>query len=253
MPRSVEFNKNSYNQTLYEDLLRLVQSWPEVQPQQAELIAINAAHQSDLAQKIRAGGLNQEKDAGKRKRDVTRFRDALLKARDIWSEMENDDQKKLSSCLEDLKNSSNPGHELVEDTTYEQFLKIYGNTYPIAEWRKKELSQHRNWGLDIEMLDLLIGNAELWLRTKAPKPQERHDPRLYAVKFLADVCEQNGIPASHAEKSKFTKIVTMYLNHTYPGDKNSSYPIGMIQKANELRASEPDDFFAPGDDDLFYS
>lgn len=270
MPRMIHYD-NRYNKELYRALMVLFSAWewPTNPPAQTRLVdsspapkfnkssvkppsgkfpskahattdspasalALSIAHESHLARRIEDEKLNQGKSSAKRKSDVSRYLETLQKARRLWASMENDDQKSLSQCMEDLKLQQSSGHEILETMEYDVILKSYKQDYKIASWRTAELSKHDNWGMDTEMLDLLITNANHWLEHKAPVAQERLDPVLYAVMYMAEECENMGINPSYADNSNFTKIVTMYLNFTYPERENPMYPRDTILKANEL-------------------
>lgn len=272
MPRTVEYD-GGYNAPLFKALLHLISTWPELSeegdtsrsrltkvadglawsPQasasatRSEQLAYLIAHQSLLATRIETTAVNQGKNATDRKKDVSRLVSTLRKARKIWAQMENDDQKSLSGCLEDLKLSPEAGHEFLEGLPYDVVLRGFEPSYPIATWRREELSKHQSWGLDVEMLDLLITNADAWLKTKAPPSQHRHDPVLYAVQYIASACEAFGIKASASDNSRFTKIITLYFNYTYPDRQNAMFPRDMINKANQLRKADPYDSLEPPD------
>ncbi|MAG66525.1 MAG: hypothetical protein CMK74_11740 [Pseudomonadales bacterium] len=255
MPKYI-LHSSSYNNTLYVDLLRLLKSWPDVfnngeKGQRAEELALDIARQSYVAMEIEKQKISRGSNATERKKAVTRILNGLKKVRTIWSTLENEDQKSLASCMEYIKLMEKPGHQLIENISYEQILTIYNNDYPISAWRKEELSRHRSWGIDIEMLDLLITNTEMWLSKKAPAAQQRLDPAQYAVRYLASACEAYGLKASHSDNSRFMRVVTMYLNYTYPDRKNSLVPRDMIKNANSLRRADPLEsyFSALADDD----
>ena len=244
MPRTIPYD-GRYNKELYRALMLLFSDWkwPTSPPAQTGLVAsppaselkksstkrpagipptnahaitdspastlaLSIAHESHLARRIEDEKLNQRKSSAKRKNDVSRYLETLEKARRLWASMENDDQKSLSQCMEDLKLKQNPGHEILETMEYEAIINSYKQDYQIASWRTSELSRHDSWGVDTEMLDLLITNANHWLEHKAPVAQERLDPVLYAVMHMVEECENMGINTSYADNSNFTKIVT---------------------------------------------
>ncbi|MEB0123975.1 hypothetical protein QN391_25325 [Pseudomonas sp. CCI1.2] len=207
MPNVVEY-VDSYNEKLYEVLLKLFASWKYV-PQPANLARM-IAHQSSLETQIRQKKIHRGLNVTERTTTTKRYLASLYKARKLWGEMENDDQISLSRCLKELTD----GHEIMDVLEIDQIYRGFKPHDGIAEWRKPALNKHRSWGIDMEMLDVLIGAAEHWLNTKSPISHEKIDPTLYAVIYMCGNCENHNIKASSAANSHFTEIVSTYFKYT---------------------------------------
>lgn len=236
MPTLIRLSRK-YNAPLYQRLAALLGGWEEVSA--PDQLAMMIAHQSALEIDIRNAKLNREQSALERKSTVKRYLDALSKARKIWLEMENEDQISLSSCMREI----GPGHMITDIANADLLMTSFSPTEDMAEWRKGALAKHQFWGPDTEMLDLLIGTAQLWLEEEAPKPYTKIDPRLYAVIYMAEACKYSGIDPSPAESSRFTEIVQAYFQHTDLGDaakpeeERTSFK-DLIRKANEIREQD---------------
>lgn len=245
MPNSVRYS-DQYNKKLYDSLLKLFQSWGNI-PQPEDLAWV-IAHQSSLETEVRRQKIHRGLNVTERMTTAKRYLASLHKARDMWSEMENDDQSSLSQCVEELTN----GHDIMDVLELEQILSGYGPHQAIAEWRKPALNKHRSWGLDTEMLDLLIGAAKYWMENKTPVAHEKIDPTLYAVIYMCGNCENHNIIASSSDTGRFTKVVSAYFQHTNFLDdheepekrKNSRKDFkDIIEKANVVwKRDYPNDF-----------
>ncbi len=242
MPTLIRFSRK-HNPPLYQRLVTLFRGWEEVS--NPDELAMMIAHQSALEMDIREAKLNRGHSALERKIAVQRYLDALSKARKIWLEMENDDQIDLSDCMTEI----GPGYALTEVADARLLMTSFSPTEDMAEWRKSALAKHQMWGPDTEMLDLLIGAAQLWLKEEAPKPYTKIDPRLYAVIYMGGVCKASGIDPSPAESSRFTEIVQAYFQHTDSSDatkldeeERTSFK-DLIRKANEIRERDYSDQF----------
>jgi len=207
MPNIVDLSE-SYNQRLYEELLKLFISWGNV-PQPEDLAWV-IAHQSSLETEVRRQSIHRGLNVTERISTAQRYLASLHKARKLWTEMENDDQCSLSQCVDELTS----GHEILDVLEPDQILSGYKPHESIAEWRKPALNKHRHWGIDTEMLDLLIGAAQHWLDNKSPSSHEKIDPTTYAVIYMCGNCENHNIRASSSETSRFTKVVSAYFEHT---------------------------------------
>lgn len=207
MPNIVKYS-DDYNEQLYEVLLKLFKAWGNI-PQPEDLAWV-IAHQSNLETEVRKQKIHRGLNATERMTTAKRYLASLHKARNLWMEMENDDQSSLSQCVEELTE----GHEIMDVLEFEQIHSGYKPHEAIAEWRKPALNKHRSWGIDTEMLDLLIGAAEYWIENKSPVAHEKIDPTLYAVIYMCGNCENHNIKASSSDTSRFTKVVSAYFNHT---------------------------------------
>lgn len=242
MPSLINFSRK-HNLPLFERLKSLFQKWEDVSD--PEQLAWLIAHQSALEMDIRSASLNRGHSAKERKGNVQRYLDTLLKARDIWLEMENDDQRALAGCFRKI----DTGHLVTEVVGIELMLRSFQPTEDMAEWRKPALNKHQSWGPDTEMLDLLIGAAQLWQQEKAPRSHSKIDPTLYAVVYMSGICEQAGIETSPTPSSRFTEVVQAYFQHTFtgnvddPGNKERTSFKDLIHKAMELRKTDYKDHF----------
>src|SRR5690606_8652287 len=144
-----------------------------------------------LEERIRAERLNRSLASGERHELGERYLNALKKARDIWMGMENDDQRALTKCMAEIDS----GHAIVDKIGLEPLLTSFALTQDIAPWRAKALRQrkHERWGMDTEMLDLLISAAQRWIEYEAPEKSAKIDPTLYAVMYMAEHCRAYGI------------------------------------------------------------
>ena len=253
MPRLIKYKDVKINRALYKALASLFQGWGGIGERSNEnaehgkkpenTLAHLIAHQSALEENIRAEGLNRSQTSAERKTTVERYLKALSNARKIWMEMENDDQRSLSKSMSEIES----GHAIVDVLGFKPFITSFSPTENIAPWRKKAITQnkHEFWGLDTEMLDLLIGGAQRWVNTKAPESHSKIDPTLYAVIYMGGQCQRFGLEPSPATSSQFTQVVDTYFRHTNTGSDNSnrtSYK-DLIQKANKIRERDYNDFF----------
>lgn len=207
MPKTVEYS-DEYNLALYDALLKLFVSWGNV-PQPEDLAWV-IAHQSSLETEVRRQNIHRGLNVTERIATAQRYLASLHKARKLWTEMENDDQCSLSQCVDELTS----GHEILDVLELEQLHSGYKPNESNAEWRKPALNKHKHWGIDTEMLDLLIGAAQHWIKNKSPSPHEKIDPTTYAVIYMCGNCENHNIKASSSDTSRFTKIVSAYFEHT---------------------------------------
>ena len=242
MPSLIQLTRK-HNLPLFERLKSLFQKWEDVSD--PEQLAWFIAHESALEMDIRSARLNRGHSAKERKDNVQRYVDALLKARNICLEIENDDQRALTGCFRKI----DAGHLVTEVAGIELMMTSFRPTEDMAEWRKPALNKHQSWGPDTEMLDLLIGAAQLWQQDKAPRSYSKIDPTLYAVVYMIGVCEQAGVETSSAPSSRFTEVVQAYFQHTFTGDvddpenKDRSSFKDLILKAMELRKTDYKDHF----------
>ena len=246
MPNSTNVSR-TYNKTLYKNLIQLFESWGDVKS--PEILAKNISHQSELERAIRNKKIHKTLSVTDRVEAVTTYLEALRKARKIWSKMENNDQIELSNCIHDL----NTGHAIMNVLEQHQTLTSYKSSEDMAEWRKPVLNNHMSWGMDTEMLDLLIGSAQEWLDNKKPKPYEKINPTLYSVIYICGHCENHNIEIKHSESGRIAKILEQYFNLTdcprQSKDKSKeSAKItfkDLIIKANIIRARDYSDHFTP--------
>ncbi|TBV11343.1 hypothetical protein [Stutzerimonas kirkiae] len=258
MPRLIKHKDVQINRPLYEALASLFRSWGGIgelpndsddngkrRKKPVNELAKLIAHQSALEERIRAGGLNRSQSSGERKTLVERYLKALTNARKIWMEMENDDQRSLSQSLSEIDS----GHAIVDVLGLEPFLTSFKPTKDVAQWRQKALKQHKHesWGLDTEMLDLLIGAAQQWITEKAPESHSKIDPTLYAVIYMGEQCQTFGLEPSPAPSSQFTQVVDAYFKHTNTGRDSSDRTNfkDLIQKANSIRERSPEAHLIP--------
>ncbi|SFI61578.1 hypothetical protein SAMN05216206_2552 [Pseudomonas guineae] len=246
MPRLINHKNVTVNHILYEDLAELFHNWggigegepndtgytPKVLIGYKNQLAALIAHQSTLDEQIRAEQLNKFLPSRERNELGERYLNALKKARDIWMEMENDDQHALTKCMSEIDS----GHAIIDEIGLEPLLTSFRLTQDIAPWRSAALRQrkHERWGLDTEMLDLLVGAAQRWIEFEAPEKSAKIDPTLYAVMYIAEQCQTYGIDPSPTTTSRFTEIVDTYFRHTKVGgdtSERSSYT-DIIRKAN---------------------
>lgn len=248
MPNLVNFS-NSYNKKLYDALIKLFDGWGK-DVSEPENLAMLIAHQSALETEIRQKKIHQGSNVTKRKGSVDLYLAALRKARMQWLKMENDDQISLSRCIKRM----DEGHEIMEVLEPDQIHTGYKPKDSMATWRAHTLSKHMFWGIDTEMLDLLIGAAQIWLKEDSPKQHEKIDPTLYAVIYMGGHCENHNISAAPSESSRFTKIVSTYFDFTeFPSKKNKErlYFKDLINKANDIRKRDYADHFLPFDKSWF--
>lgn len=254
MPSLTNLKDVTVNQRLYDILESLFRSWggigeqgkdsdayiPKALKGYKNQLAALIAHQSTLEELIRAKQLNKSHTSSERNELGERYLSTLKKARAIWMEMENDDQRALAKCMSEIDS----GHAIVDEIGLEPLLTSFRVTPDIAPWRATALQRrkHDSWRLDTEMLDLLIGAAQAWIEHKAPEKSEKIDPTLYAVMYIAEQCQAYGIEPSPTPSSRFTEVVTAYFGYTNIGrdtrDRTSYKDI--IQKAIRTLEKDPE-------------
>lgn len=258
MPSLINLKDVTVNQRLYDVLESLFRSWggigeqgndpdayiPKALKGYKNQLAVLIAHQSTLEELIRAKHLNKSQTSSERNELGERYLSTLKKARAIWMEMENDDQRALAKCMSEI----DTGHAIVDEIGLEPLLTSFRMTPDIAPWRATALQRrkHDSWRLDTEMLDLLIGAAQAWIEHKAPEKSEKIDPTLYAVMYMAEQCQAFGIEPSPTPSSRFTQIVDCYFKNTnvgYDTRGRSSYK-DLIIKANLARENDHESHLA---------
>ncbi|WP_137889244.1 hypothetical protein [Pseudomonas sp. 2FE] len=249
MPRLINHKDVTVNRRLYDALASLFHNWggigesdcedtqytPNVLRGYKNQLAALIAHQSTLEELIRAEQLNKSHASRERNELGERYLNALTKARDVWMDMENDDQRALTKCMSEIDS----GHAIIDGIGLEPLLTSFRLTQDIAPWRATALKRrkHDRWGLDTEMLDLLISAAQKWIEHEAPEKSAKIDPTLYAVMYMAEQCQAYGIEPSPTPSSRFTEVVDTYFKHTKIGrdtSERTSYK-DIITKANLSR------------------
>lgn len=144
---------------------------------------------------------------------VEKYLKALRAARLAYLEIPNQLQGAMTTFL------PYTGSSLLPDEVLKGlFVRIYGDSSRagLPAWRLDGLESHDYWGLDLEMLDLLIAAAAKMIDECGCDPYTRARPDFYLAKWVTDVCVSFGIKKSAAESSQLYRIVSAVLRNKYP-------------------------------------